>query len=366
MKRLLSLIAILSLTLLMPLGQATAAAQDDARDLREATFTAQEILSLASQRKFNAMYDRIHPDAQAVIPRAAAVGTFDELYGKYQVGEATMGDAKIVAWTWGVTGKTYDRTVQVAFTQPFTDEQGQTQTLSDYINLVQDEGGEWRWFFGQDPQQVKDAIAKYGPGEGTPLVQGDLVKNVLLDLDTFYAEVVSYTDFKYVSPDFMYVDTSNGGGGGKQTACGPASKGFWAFYCPGDATIYVEQSFMSQFPQEDFAAAFVLAHEFSHHVQTIVTFDRVQSEPTAWNQVWSVELELMADCMAGAWALDVDTRGLLESNDVQETVDFTVEKLGDPSYVSTYDPQAHGTADQRVQWILNGYENGFLGCNVVM
>jgi hypothetical protein len=26
------------------------------------------------------MYDRIHPDAHAVVPRAAAVGTFEELY----------------------------------------------------------------------------------------------------------------------------------------------------------------------------------------------------------------------------------------------------------------------------------------------
>lgn len=365
MKRLLTLFAILSVILLAPLAQLGAvAAQDDARDLREATFTAQEILSLASQRKFNAMYDRIHPDAHAIIPRAAAVGTFEALYGKYQVGEATIGEAKIIAWTWGVTGKTYDHTVQVAFTQPFTDEQGQTQTLSDVINLVKADGGEWRWFFGSSKQMVEDAIAKYGPPpDATPLVEGDLIGHVLQDLDAFYADVVSYTQFAYVSPHFEYVAP----GTEMPTACGPASTGFWAFYCPGDQTIYVEQARMDDMAaKEDFGAAFVLAHEFSHHVQTLVGFKRVQSLPTTWNQVWSVELELMADCMSGAWALDADTRGRLQVNDFGEALKLTIDMLGDPSYVGTYDPRAHGTADQRAQAFQTGFEDGFLGCNIVM
>jgi len=70
--------------------------------------------------------------------------------------------------------------------------------------------------------------------------------------------------------------------------------------------------------------------------------------------------------MAGAWALDVDTRGLLESDDIDEAVRFTIDRLGDPDYISEYDPQAHGTADQRVQSFMTGYEDGFLGCNVVI
>jgi predicted metalloprotease len=74
----------------------------------------------------------------------------------------------------------------------------------------------------------------------------------------------------------------------------------------------------------------------------------------------------MADCRAGAWALDVDTRGLLETDDIDEAVRFTISYLGDPAYIGEYDPQAHGSADQRVQSFLNGYENGFLGCNVVI
>ena len=72
----------------------------------------------------------------------------------------------------------------------------------------------------------------------------------------------------------------------------------------------------------------------------------------------------MADCLSGAWALDVDSRGLLEPDDVDEAIRFTVEYLGDPSTVDAFDPQAHGTADQRAQSFMLGYEDGFSGCNI--
>ncbi|MDP9469819.1 MAG: neutral zinc metallopeptidase [Chloroflexota bacterium] len=109
--------------------------------------------------------------------------------------------------------------------------------------------------------------------------------------------------------------------------------------------------------------AFVIAHEWAHHVQTGVGIERVQDTPEQWNELYSIELELMADCLSGAWTLDADTRGLLETDDVDEAINFTVQYLGDPPGTDEYDPQAHGTADQRVQSFLNGYENGFLGCN---
>ena len=72
----------------------------------------------------------------------------------------------------------------------------------------------------------------------------------------------------------------------------------------------------------------------------------------------------MADCFSGAWSQDVDTRGRLEPDDPEEAMAFTVERLGDPQVIGEYDPQAHGTADQRVQAFLLGYEDGFLGCNI--
>ena len=363
MYRFLLLLAVVLSSVLLPLAQsARVAAQDDERDLREATFTAGEILRLAYERKFNAMYDRIHPDAHEIIPRVAAVGTFELIYEENQAGEATITGSRLTSWTWPVTGKTYDRAAEISFEQPFVDpETGQQAILRDEMYLVKD--GEWRWFFGSSREFVDEAIAKFGSAPEEPLVEGDLVTNVANDLDAFWRDVLSYTDYEYESPGFVYVET----GESVMTGCGPAETGFWGFFCPPDVTIYVDESLIEQLDEEfDFAAAFVIAHEWAHHAQTLVSFERVQSSPDGWNEVWSIELELMADCMAGAWALDVDTRGLLEADDIEEAVNFTIQYLGDPSYIDDYDPQAHGSADQRREAFLTGYEDGFLGCNIVI
>ena len=167
-------------------------------------------------------------------------------------------------------------------------------------------------------------------------------------------------DSAYRSPGVVAVPP----GESYQTASGPAAPGFWAFYCPPDQTVYLDVEFLTSVGQQaDFAAVFVVAHEWAHHVQTEIGLVRTQS-PDDWNEVYSIELELMADCMSGAWALDLDTRGLLEQDDIDETIQFTIEYLGDPDYIEVSDPQAHGSADQRAQSILSGYESGFTACNI--
>jgi predicted metalloprotease len=74
----------------------------------------------------------------------------------------------------------------------------------------------------------------------------------------------------------------------------------------------------------------------------------------------------MADCMSGAWAQDLNTRGALEQGDIDATAEFTMTTLGDPGFINEYDPQAHGNGQQRAQALLLGYSDGFLGCNIVI
>ncbi|MEA2596175.1 MAG: uncharacterized protein QOF01_2644 [Thermomicrobiales bacterium] len=341
-------------------GGVRVAAQDQEADLREAVATAQEIFRLAAEGKYNAMYDRIHPDAHAVVPRAAAVGTFAELYAIAQAGRAQITDARMVSWTYPVTGQTYPYAAEISFEQSYV-EKGEEKVLQDRMYLVES-GGEWRWFFGSSREFVEAAIARYG-GRGEALAEGDLLQNVVTDLDAFYRDALSYTRFDYRSPGVVVVEQGESVG----TGCGQAGGGFWAFYCPNDQTVYLDEALLTGLEQQaDFAAAFVIAHEWAHHVQTGVGIQRAGpgDVPDEWDELYSIELELMADCMSGAWALDVDSRGLLETDDVDEAIAFTIEYLGDPQHISEYDPQAHGSADQRAQSFLNGYENGFLGCNV--
>jgi len=338
----------------------TASAQDREADAREAVATAQEIFRLADERKFNAMYDRIHPDAHAEVPRVVAVKVFEQLYAVAQAGRSEIVGVDLVSWTWGVTGETYDYAAAIAFEQPFVDENGDEETLEDTMYLVESKG-EWRWFFGSSRDFVDSAIATYGGDlSSDPLTEGNLIENAVRDLDAYYTDAFTYTDLAYRSPGVVAVPP----GESYQTACGPAAPGFWAFYCPPDQTVYLDVEFLTSVGQQaDFAAVFVVAHEWAHHVQTEIGLVRTQS-PDDWNEVYSIELELMADCMSGAWALDLDTRGLLEQDDIDETIQFTIEYLGDPDYIEVSDPQAHGSADQRAQSILAGYENGFSGCNI--
>jgi len=309
------------------------------------------------------MYDYIHPDAHRIIPRAAAVGAFTAIYEEGQVGDATVHGVEIGPWTWGVTGQTYDRAAGVDFTQAYVDSDGRARILEDTMYLVKS-GDQWRWFFGSDPSFVQEMIDQYGQQDAQPqgelLTQGDFLQNVVDDLDAFYRDVLSYTDKQYESPGVVLVEQ----GDAVDTACGPAQSGFWAFYCPLDQTVYLEDALLSQLQQTaDFAAAFVVAHEWAHHIQTVVGFERT-TQPTSWSDVYSIELELMADCFSGVWAQDADTRGRLEPGDVEEAMNFTIERLGDPAYINAYDPQAHGTADQRVHFFMNGYNEGFSGCNL--
>jgi predicted metalloprotease len=359
---------VIVMTMLAPGISLHTAAQtpehDINRDRADAGAAAQQILQLAADRNFNTMYDSMHPDAMAVVPRAAAVGVFTAVYKEAQAGKAQITGIEMVPWTWGVTGKQYPYAAKVSFIQPYVDANNKQQWLEDDMYLVES-NGEWRWFFGSSPEAVQQAIATYGQKNTGPLTQGDLLQNVVDDLDSFYADVLSYTPYTYYSPRVVLVEP----GDRVNTACGPATPGFYAFYCPLDTTVYLEQAKLDQIAQvNDFIPAFVIAHEWAHHVQDAVGLERVGpgQRPTSWNEVYSIELELMADCMSGAWAQDLNTRGALQEGDIDATVNFTMQTLGDPAFIPEYDPQAHGNGQQRSEAVLLGYNNGFLGCNIVV
>ena len=366
MRRWLTLFVVL-MTLLAPVvmasGRSAAQAQDPNRDRAAAAATAAEILRLAGERKFNNMYDYMHPDAMAVVPRAAAVGTFTDVYATVQAGQAQIVGVEMAPWTWGVTGQRYSNAAKVSFVQPYVDENNAQQWLEDDMYLV-NSGGEWRWFFGSTAAAVQEAIATYGQ-QSAPITEGDWLQNVVDDLDAYYADVLSYTDSKYFSPRVVLVEP----GDSVMTGCGPASPGFYAFYCPPDESIYLEDQKLQEIAQtNEFLPAFVIAHEWAHHVQDAVGIYRVGpgERPTEWLDVYSIELELMADCMSGAWAQDLNTRGALEQGDIDATAQFTMTTLGDPDFIDEYSPQAHGTGQQRTQALLLGYSDGFLGCNIVI
>ncbi len=114
---------------------------------------------------------------------------------------------------------------------------------------------------------------------------------------------------------------------GTVSGCGPASSQTGPFYCPADHKVYLDLSFFQELSRRfgapgDFAAAYVIAHEIGHHVQSELGVEeqvrRKQQEDPGNANVYLVRLELQADCFAGVWARSTYDRGLLESGDTEE------------------------------------------------
>src|SRR6266511_4383997 len=159
---------------------------------------------------------------------------------------------------------------------------------------------------------------------------------------------------------------------GTQTGCGAASSQTGPFYCPVDRKVYLDLGFFRELRDRlrapgDFAEAYVIAHEFGHHVQTLLGIEgRVQEErqshPSAANDL-SVRLELQADCYAGVWAHSAYEQNLLESGDLEEAL-TAAAAVGDDriqrSAGRRVNPETwtHGSSAQRVQWLKTGFQSG--------
>ncbi len=151
------------------------------------------------------------------------------------------------------------------------------------------------------------------------------------------------------------------------SACGYASAATGPFYCPGDYKLYLDFAFFDELRREfkapgDFAQAYVIAHEFGHHIQNLTgVMDQVQR--AGENNRLSVALELQADCYAGIWANFASKQGRIETGDAEEAVraaaavgDDMIQKRTQ-GYVIP-DSFTHGSAQQRMQWFAKGMQSG--------
>ena len=155
--------------------------------------------------------------------------------------------------------------------------------------------------------------------------------------------------------------------GQTSSACGYASAATGPFYCPGDYNLYLDFAFFDELRREfkapgDFAQAYVIAHEFGHHIQNLMgTMDKVQRAGD--NNRLSVALELQADCYAGIWANFAAKQGRVETGDAEEAIraaaavgDDMIQKRTQGYVVP--DSFTHGTSQQRMQWFAKGMQSG--------
>lgn len=229
--------------------------------------------------------------------------------------------------------------------------------------------------FGADPTQIFQLLGdaqqstQSGPSTAGPIQDeaSDFVRAVLGDMEDTWRSVGPQAGIRYQDPELVLFD------GYVQSACGTTSSATGPFYCPLDQRIYLDLSFFRELQRfgasGDFAIAYVIAHEFGHHIQNLEgTLGEVQSVQQRADQRTandlSVRTELQADCYAGIWANHAETqRDLLESGDVQEGLDAAAavgddrmqQMAGQRVQVEAF---THGSSQQRVQAFQAGFRSG--------
>ncbi|GAA1517349.1 KPN_02809 family neutral zinc metallopeptidase [Kribbella lupini] len=166
-------------------------------------------------------------------------------------------------------------------------------------------------------------------------------------------------------------------GGQVNTGCGAASSAVGPFYCPPDKRVYLDLGFFQTLQTElgakggNFAEAYVVAHEYGHHIQNLYGYlDRIKSRTGPTSD--SVRSELQADCLAGIWTNHATTakdaqgdtfiEGLTD-DDIDRGLDAAAA-VGDDRIQQqtqgrvTPENFSHGTAEQRQRWFRVGMDSG--------
>lgn len=233
------------------------------------------------------------------------------------------------------------------------------------------------FFFGADPVQLIGNLQDVGSQSAQPQ-QGGTTKdescrlnqfsqescNALSSLNKTWEPMLQRKGADFARPPLnFYSQVGDSGCGAAQSAMGP-------FYCPADQSIYIDTDFYTELEQRlgaggDFARAYVIAHEYGHHIQNLTGLaDQIRSEqqrdPSRANNL-QVRMELQADCYAGVWA--ARNRDRIDPGDFEEGMN-AAHSIGDDTLMRNAGRRpveeafTHGSSEQRMAWLRKGLTTG--------
>jgi predicted metalloprotease len=205
---------------------------------------------------------------------------------------------------------------------------------------------------------------------------------IVADIDSvqaFWASELPRQGVQYTKvPTVFFTGQTN-------TGCGAADSSVGPFYCPADKRVYIDLAFFDQLKTQfgatggAFVNAYVLAHEYGHHVQDLLGIESKVNHSQTGASSDSVRLELQADCFAGVWANHATTVPAangqpfisnLTQADITAALD-TAGRIGD-DWIQSHlgsggvdqSKFTHGSSAQRQNWFGAGYRAGDPGsCN---